>query len=265
MDIVSDKADLLALAQDLVANHHDRLAPDFFDATGNPHNHIMTKMLDIAHTVYKQNLSFFPTAEIKDILFAGSMCGYCYNKDSDIDLFIIVENIFPQDPDIIAPLLKKIDALLATIYWKPTLFGHPVDFGFLLPTDIRTRCRNHYSLLNRKWNVAPIKQNFLFSAETLLEEYLHTVKRFEDYEKQLTFINHQAQQYLDLASAAKAGKYMQYIASSAYMAKETLPEYEYSLEYNIFRLMKRSGFYQAKTNFIKLSYNLGAALYEYNR
>lgn len=237
---------------ELVANmlqNHEVLLPYLFDEK-KMHADTRKKLLSIADFVIENFLAFSPHVIIKDILLHGSICSYTYSDSSDIDIFIVVDNIFPNQK-LTEVILNFMNISLANQKNKPSFYGHPVDYGILHISNKRCQGRNIYSLLYDKWNDEPVRLEYPFTAEELFREYCQYSAKLHEYVASLEKIDNA---FLTKESCIKLSDYLQMLRDKAFEAKNNSPEREYSLDYNLYRLLKRFNTYAHFKNYIQDSY-----------
>lgn len=239
---------------DIVASmmqNREVLCPDIFDAQGKMLEQVRYKFLELVDFVKREYLSAFPQLEIRDVTLNGSMCSYMYSDRSDLDLFIVVEDVFPQDSEVSYKVLNAINLLLSELAHRPFIYGHPVDFGMLQTSSFKINDLNCYSVLYDCWKIEPLRREFGFTAEEL---YKHYCKYSADLHRFVNELPKNASGFLTVDSQKKLREKLRYLRNDAFRYKFFSPEHEYSLEYNLCRLLKKFGTYSHFHQYILDSY-----------
>ncbi len=239
---------------DIISNmmiSHPTLCPKLFDKQNQLRAEISTKINDVVGFIKDQALSCFPNIIIKDITLNGSLCSYMYNDNSDLDLWIIVEPVFPNDRELSRNILRHIYKQLNLLAVAPSFYGHPLDFAILLDDAKFVHDYNCYSWLNKKWKIEPIRQEFSFTPQELYREFCIYNKKLHDYAASLEKINNS---FLTRETVKLLEQHIFQLNNQAYQAKLYSPEHEYSLEYNLFRLLKKFGIWSFFRSYIHDSY-----------
>lgn len=232
------KEDKIGIIQSMMINH-ETLNPLVFDNQDQMFDDKRENLLKIANFIIEKSVAFFPHAQIKDIVLIGSICSYIYTESSDMDLFVFVDNIVPDNDALSNVLLKNINFSILQSY-QPQFLNHPVDFGVLHVSNERIDGRNNYSLLRNEWNQKPVRKQLLFTAEELFSHYCQYSAQLHQFVASLDKINNA---FLTQSSCAKLTEYLHDLRSKAFDAKDNSPEHEYSLDYYLYRILKRFGAY----------------------
>lgn len=64
--------------------------PDDFDFKGRMYEDIRQKLLNAADFFIRKSIADISSLEVREIILCGSCARYLYNKDSDIDLKVLV-------------------------------------------------------------------------------------------------------------------------------------------------------------------------------
>lgn len=233
------REDKIAIVADMLQNHQT-LSPKLFDDRLMLRPEIHAHLLRIFEVYKKHVMSFYPLAELKDLILVGSICSYTYSQSSDFDLMAVLDNITGDSTISSKQILAPINYNILKFAWKPTIFGHDVDMGFIDTDNFRIGGINDYSVLHNKWNSQPIRQEYPFTAEELFAEYCRYSADLHKYVKSLEKID---DTFLTPQSCRKLKQYLFDLRIAAFEAKNHSPQREYSLEYNLFRLLKRFGAY----------------------
>lgn len=235
-----------------VLQNNKSLAPNIFGTDNLLLEDIHKKLMMIFNNIKKRFLVFFPKIKILDVVITGSICSYIYNQDSDIDVFIVVEDIVPDNYNLTDRFVSILNLFLSIVDFKPSIHGYNIDMGVLLPTSDQVKCQNKYSLLQNKWLSEPVRQEFAFSSEELRSEYI------KEYDKLIRYISkfpRNEKGLFTIGAARKIDNYLLDIRHKAFDAKEYFKAHEYSLEYNIYRLLKHCYVYGYYRKIIEQSLN----------
>lgn len=224
-----------------IMQSHNVLAPEIFAENLLLKPEVRDKLLLIYQTVKQRFVSLFPKAKTLDVLLAGSLCSYLYTEESDLDLFIVIDDIDPHDLKLTKRILGNLNLFFTDIYFRPNIYQYPVDVGVLHSSSVQLRSPlNKYSLLRNEWLGKPQCRNFPFSIEELARAYRYEYYKLISYMSSLEKNN---QGMLSFADARQAMDYLHGIRYWAFEAKENSPTHEYSFEYNVYRLLKHCGVY----------------------
>ncbi len=226
------KEEKLKIITDML-QQHKTLSPQLFDDNLVLLPSVKSKLMYVADYMQDMYLPCFPNTRVVDFMLVGSSCGYNYNPGGDLDFFVIIDKIFPDKPDLDYNILGKIALVLNKNEWKPTIYSHKLDIAIMEEDNIKSKCHNNYSVLRGEWNSAPVYKEFDFTAEELHEEFLKAVEKVNRYVETL---EKDKQMYLTLDGCELLQDYLQKIRDAAYNYDI---EYEYSVEYNVYRLFKR--------------------------
>lgn len=133
----------------------DRLSPLLFDNEAHIHEDLQKKLIDAAKIVFEHTAGKLDGAAIKDVCLIGSMAGYSYRADSDIDIAVIVDfdkcpYIDLRDKARTVDFLTEIYAAAVDVLPQFRIGGKMVDIT--LKNNISREC---YSLLQNKWILKP--------------------------------------------------------------------------------------------------------------
>ena len=247
---ILSKEDKLQIITQMMTNHN-HLCYEIFDADNTPLPIVKDKINELVDFIRHEELRAFPKLEIMDITLNGSLCSYVYTDKSDIDLFIVVGDIFPDNILLTEEILDRVNKELMLMVCKPCFYTHPVDYGVLHHTNKRIKNFNSYSILNEKWKRKPQHQEFLFTPQELYAEYCEYSKKLHDFVNGLEKIN---DAFLTPKSCNMLNDYLLKLRNSECDAKENSETHEYSLSYNLYRLLKKFGTYSHFQNYINDSY-----------
>ena len=104
---------------------HNALSPDIWESPEQVKLKVKLKLKRIANAFLRDH-NIDPDA-VEDIYFTGSLAGYNYHPDSDIDLHIVVDfSKVSQDLDMVRDLFNS-----RRLVWNErhniTIFGHEVE------------------------------------------------------------------------------------------------------------------------------------------
>lgn len=242
------KEDKIRFIQDMLVDH-PCLDSLFFDENKMLHIDIRKQLMNLSNFLIERASSYFTNFNVQDIFLIGSICEYMYTDKSDIDIFIIVDDLvneFDDNNDKIMNILT-CDAQIKNMTF--TVHKHPVDISFVK----RYKLFNYatYSILNNKWNIEPERLKFEYGAEELFYEYC---KFSADLNRFVASLNKINGAFLDLESCHKLRDRIKEIKDNAYMAKDENPLHGYCKEYNIYRVAKRFGLLKHFTKYVNDSY-----------
>ncbi len=231
--------------------NHKHLYPKIFDENKHMLPEIRQHMLGFADFIRERALLFFPHVEIDDIVLRSSVCSYVYNEKSDIDLMLILnddidENLLPS-----WDILNAVNNSIVASAYRPMMWEHALDYGVLYKSNPKCNPFNSYSLLCDKWRREPQYQEFAFTAEELYEAYKGYSRKLHEFVAGLEKIN---DAFLSLESCKRLREYLKKLRVAAYDAEENSDEHEYSLEYNLYRLLKKFGAWQHFNDYVDVSY-----------
>lgn len=248
---MQSKAEKLAVIENIM-QQHKTLCPELFDEHNVLLPHIREKFLFLGQYMKENFLPMFPQVKIREMVLLGSSCSYAYHDDGDLDFFIFIDNIFPNNPKLSATILNDMAYTTFMRKWRPHIYKHPVDFAVLDINNRRAIAINNYSVLRNKWLVEPIKQDFPFSAEELFDKYCQYSADLHQFVAKLP---KEDEVFLTAESAQKLSNHLRSLQDDAFLAKDFSIQREYSLEYNLYRLLKRFGAYRHFQNYIADSVN----------
>jgi len=229
----------LELVENMLQNH-TVLQPDMFSPDELLRPEVRDKLLGVSDYVTQKIMAMLPSARIDDIVLLGSICSYAYSASSDVDLFIFVDNVLP-DPNQAAWLLDWINQWIATLKCLPVVFGHRVDCGILLVNNSRHSGHNFYSVQKNCWIDKPVRMEYPFSAEELFQSYCQYSAELHHFVAGLEKVNNA---FLTRESSFRLRVYLKELRDKAYESRDHSSLREYSLEYNLYRLLKRFGTYK---------------------
>ena len=221
------------------------------------------QLLMICEHVKQFIFPFFPQIEQLDILLSGSMCSYTWNDTSDLDVFIVTNDIIPENKKLSTHLFNCMSRFLVNQSSKPSVYGHEVDAGVIplakymdFYNEITPPCELYayeaYSIINNRWICEPLKTKYPFSIEQLYEEYLTFCKELEDYSNSL---EKTSDDFLTLESQTNLRNKLAAIKREAFMSKEHDALHEYTVKYNLFRVGKKLKLFDKYQQLINQSFD----------
>lgn len=244
------KEQKLNIIANLVQNH-EVLHPKLFDKKGILYPVVHQKIWNMVEVYKKMFLSFIPVFDVCDVILTGSICGYTYTPNSDLDLLIMLENKKAVHINNEFSLLQNV-TLAATLQpFHPYIYGHFVDWGIVSVNDLISDV-NVYSVLNNCWKSEPIRQEYPFTVEQLFKEYCKYSADLHKYVADLKKINGA---FLTSESCYNLKTFLNNLKYSAYNAKKIHPLREYCLEYNLYRIAKKFGVFSHFYSYIRDSNN----------
>ncbi len=242
------KEDIIKIIYELL-NIHDCLTPDLFDNNNLLLPHIQEKLSDVCSFIKGIAFPFFKNINLVDIILTGSVCSYAWNNKSDIDIFIIVEDIAPEYPLLAARIFDNISMFLLKQIWKPFIKGHPLDVSIIPVGKYKDFYQNNtnknkiesyayanYSLLQNKWMYEPIKSKYPFTKSELYDEYIKLGNELKKYTDNL---EKTPNGFLTPESQNKLRAHTSNIKKEAFLCKEYNELHEYALQYNTYRVAKK--------------------------
>lgn len=242
------KEDKINFVHDLLIDH-PHLNELIFDENKKMRSIVRDSLLDISHFIIDRVSPFFTKFKVEDILLQGSICEYIWTDKSDIDLFIIINDLL-DDGEITNQNITNMlmtDASKRGLKFK--LYNHVIDIGFLKRQALIDY--GAYSILNNEWYVEPERFNFECDAEELFYEYC---KFNADLNRFVASLNKINGTFLDLDACTKLREHIGNIKKNAYMSKNDHPLHGYCKEYNIYRVAKRFGVLRHFINYANDSY-----------
>ncbi len=161
---------LLEQKVDNAINLHTALNPYFF--TNEQFNaSIRKRFQQVSNYYFSKIKQKFPKAKLIDILFVGSLAGYGYTDESDVDLHLLIDFNVTCDK----ALINEYVTLLRYIWHvdKISVGNYPVQ---ITPVSARIEQGGIYSLLNDQWIQKPRREQITYSKE----ELINTIKTHQN-------------------------------------------------------------------------------------
>ena len=223
------------------------LHPRMFNNENRLYPYIRSQLLNMTDYAIDSVFAFFPKIKLLDIVLSGSVCSYTYTQNSDLDIFIVVDDLTGSKSKVNGFVLDNISRYFSYQNFKPCMFGHPVDFGFSniskymrfykLDNGVKKiYAHNTYSLLNDKWICQPERLEYPFTIDQLYENYLKFEQNMENF---VSSLPHADADFLTKQGIEKLKKTLSDLKSESFMAKEHDIMHEYSMVYNTYRVAKR--------------------------
>lgn len=135
---------------------HDTLNPKLWNEDNSLKQEVKEKINLIIEEFIDNLKENEITFNLKDTIIVGSNCSYNYNKDSDLDIHLVAENIeAPED------LYNKIYSAYRSIFNKKLdieFYGIPVEL-FIETEDTHSVYNGIYSVLQDKWLQEPVAED----------------------------------------------------------------------------------------------------------
>jgi hypothetical protein len=174
--------------------YHDTLNPFLWNKANNDYalkEEIEKKLLMIADEWIK--FAKIPKESITDVILTGSMCNFNYTKYSDIDVHIIIEKekLLPKQQwnmpfgnktivgNIIDDYLRSKKQLWS-IKHNIVISGYNVELYAQGNHELYSENAGVYSLTQKKWIIKPIKGNYNFNNNQLINKVILWKKKIDD-------------------------------------------------------------------------------------
>ncbi len=241
--------DLMNAVKNCLSNN-DHLDQRLFSDTENIHSEIADKLMNVAGFLEGRIKEILPSIETIDILLQGSSVCYTYNQNSDIDLQIDCK--FDNLSEVeLNTIFKYILRGLQMVGFNFKISNRTVDFCYNAGTHYIGRTSSGvYSLKNMCWLSKPIRGEYSFSHN---DAYNAAFKLSEDTEN---FINSlpRVNGIIDINGCNKIYEYINNLSINA-KKKAYEGQKEYELDYNVFRILRKSGEYRNMQKYLVNAYN----------
>ena len=132
---------------------NDKLNTIFFDENNNLKEKIREKLLIIANKAFEE---LEVDVELIDVTFTGSLANFTYNKDSDVDLHLVLDfSKINKDVELVKKALD-CNKFVWNLRHEITFGGHEVEIYYQDKKEIHSSS-GVYSILKNKWLVEPKK------------------------------------------------------------------------------------------------------------
>ena len=234
VSVRTDNKETLNEITDMLAIH-SCLCPFLFNDDDMLFHSARERLMTIARFAMNLIFPFFPNIKLFDIVLSGSICGYTYNQESDLDIFFVVDDLVQDNYNLNSRIFDDLSTTLNHQTWRPFYFGHPVDVNFAAVCKYRYM-HNTYSILNNKWISKPAKLQHLFTEKDLYMSYSNFAqniqKNIDQYPK-----NEDGE--LNNEGISNLRRLLVEQKLIAFDAKEKDMMHEYSLIYNTYRIAKK--------------------------
>lgn len=155
---------------------------------------ILAIVKDFTDSLEKDGIKF----NLKDIKLVGSNCSYNYNKDSDLDVHLVMDTDSLECPDDLYPLLYSAYRSIWNKNHDVDFYGIPVEIFVETDDTVQMNDENNYleeaaqqiavksngiySVLHDKWIKEPVKEDI---PEVDMEEFNKLFKQWEDRYKEI--------------------------------------------------------------------------------
>ena len=227
---------------------NNNLCFPIFNSDNSMSVYVRERLLSIANFVVDLISPFFLDFKLYDIVLGGSICSYTYNKDSDLDIFIIISDIKIDNHKLNFKLTDFLTKYILQQNFFPLIYSRKVDIKIKCVSQYRKGVCT-YSLLNKSWISEPYKGSYNFTPQQLWASYQY----FETNIKQIADKISGTEKYLTLEGCEKLNNLLTNIKLETYAEKEQDILHEYSLKYNVYRLAQYFELFKKYENFIMIS------------
>ncbi len=216
-------------------SRYDYLDPLIFDGNQLMHEDIRNTLLNTASFLEEYLRDMVPDLVIDDVILQGGASSYVREADCDIDVQLICHS--PSVKDEVLRSIIKI--AVSYMYHGLGLYfsfkGREVDYlAFPIIDGINTGV---YSVQNNKWITKSICKEFSFSADELYEMVIERMERHENF---INSLPRSKSGTLPLDECKKLNDFVSSIPSY-FRNKAAYGDREYEMEYQMFRVLKKSG------------------------
>lgn len=192
---------------------------------------VRAKLIQVANDFYK-DLNLPKEAQIKDIIFTGSLANFNWSKFSDIDLHIVIDfNQFDADPQMVEEYFYAQKSI-----WNQehdiTVYGFPVE---LYVQDLHAKLVGTavYSVLNNKWVKQPKHEAFDLDKKAIKDKADKIIFNLRDIRQ-----DYEDKQYHSVVTKVKRLKDAIKRMRNAGLERGG----EFSLENLVFKVLRRTSF-----------------------
>lgn len=215
---------------------NDTLCPKLFDAQENMRPEVRQKLLDIAAFMDNYTNNIFVNLTTTDIVLSGSMGGYTYSDDSDIDLMILLQT---DEKIISAEEFEQqfifLNSGLVGRGYKFDIRGHNVDYKWHTDTPPSSGI---YSVKNNIWLSRPMKRQYAFTPEEFTAKMSAYVQKVDEFMNNLP---KNERNFLTLESCEKAEEFYKALRKENDRVLTTSPDKEFDIDYAVYRCFRRYG------------------------
>ena len=246
------------------AHPHQNLNQSLWSEDDQLKPEVRERLLEIAQQFISKTQG--ADAEIKDIIFTGSLANYNYSMLSDIDLHILIE--FEQlndDIDLVKDYFNAVKALWNYLH-NIRIKGYEVeiyvqDAGLVGPPELDQAREEHissgvYSLLNNEWLKVPLKNKDEIDDELITKK---ADSLMDQIDRALALMD--IEKYDDVVDALdRANKISEKIKKFRKAGLQTMGEY--SLENLTFKILRNNGYLGKLSNLKREAYDKMMSLKE---
>lgn len=215
---------------------NDRLCPKIFDAEERMLPEVRQTLLNIAEFMDNYTANIFVNLTTTDIVLSGSMGGYTYSEDSDIDLMVLLktdENIISAE-EFEQQFIFLNSGLVGRGY-KFDIRGHNVDYKWHTDTPPSSGI---YSVKDDKWISRPFKRAYDFTPEQFAEKMTAFVQNADDF---MVALPRNERNFLTMESCEKAEDFYKSLRKENDRVLTTSPDKEFDIDYAVYRCFRRYG------------------------
>jgi len=184
-------------------------------------------------------------AQIKDVLFTGSLANYNWSKFSDIDLHIVLDlTQFDSDTQMVKDFFKAQKTL-----WNQehdiTVFDYPVEV-YVQDSKEKLVATAVYSVLKDKWLKKPIREEFKVDKNAIKDKAENFIEQLKDIRK-----DYDSEDYQDVTDKATTLKDKIKQLRKAGLEKGG----EFSQENLVFKVLRRTSFMELLDSYKAKAYD----------
>ena len=157
--------------------YNDSMCPELWDQYFHLDGNIRINLLRMAYDFYEK--SELP-AKLIDVYLMGSISNYNWNKDSDIDVHVMIDYDTLQMPKDAA--MTDIKTLSSN--WNSEhhviIKGHKVEMNFQNIKEEKPHVTGIYSLVKDQWVRKPTKQNVKIDKAAIIAKFSEMQKYIQD-------------------------------------------------------------------------------------
>lgn len=212
---------------------------------------IKTKLIRVALGFYK-DLDLPKEAEIKDIIFTGSLANFNWSKFSDIDLHIVIDfKQFDAEPKFVEDYFYAQKSI-----WNQEhdieLYGFPIEI-YVQDINAKLVATAVYSVLHDKWIKKPTRETFQLDKKAIKDKAQSFIYHLRDIRQDFT-----DGQYQDVVDKVKRLKDKIKQMRNAGLERGG----EFSLENLAFKVLRRTPFMDVLDSYKAKAYDTLMSLSE---
>jgi hypothetical protein len=205
---------------------------------------IRAKLIRVALGFYK-DLDLPKEAEIKDIIFTGSLANFNWSKFSDIDLHLVIDfNQFDADPKFVEDYFYAQKSI-----WNQEhdieIYGFPIEI-YVQDVNAKLVATAVYSVLNDKWIKKPTRETFQLDKKAIKDKANSFIYQLRDIRQ-----DYQDKQFQDVVDKVTRLKDKIKQMRNAGLERGG----EFSLENLAFKVLRRTPFMDVLDSFKAKSYD----------